>query len=72
MQHPGFDRFPTESPLCSRDDGFSTELDRVALSGFGYTYPKWRNESIKAFGNAIVPQVAMQILRAIEQFDKQK
>jgi DNA (cytosine-5)-methyltransferase 1 len=33
----------------------------------GITFSKWRNESIKAFGNAIVPQVAYQIFKAIEQ-----
>jgi DNA (cytosine-5)-methyltransferase 1 len=53
--------FPTQSPLCSRDDGFSSQLD-------GITFPKWRNESIKAMGNAIVPQVAFQIFKAIEEF----
>jgi DNA (cytosine-5)-methyltransferase 1 len=52
--------FPTQSPLCSRDDGFSSRLD-------GITFPKFRNESIKAYGNAIVPNVAYQIFKAIEQ-----
>lgn len=33
----------------------------------GITFPKWRNESIKAAGNAIVPQVALQIFKAIER-----
>ena len=33
----------------------------------GITFPKWRNESIKAGGNAIVPQVVLQIFKAIEQ-----
>jgi DNA (cytosine-5)-methyltransferase 1 len=61
MQHIGFDRFPTQSPLCSRDDGISSELD-------GITFPKWRNESIKAYGNAIVPIVALQIFKAIEEY----
>jgi len=28
---------------------------------------KWRNESIKAYGNAIVPQVAFEIFKAIEK-----
>lgn len=42
-------RFPTQSPVCSRDDGISTRLDGIAFS-------KWRQESIKAYGNAIVPQ----------------
>lgn len=56
--------FPTQSPLCSRDDGLSSKLD-------GITFPKWRNESIKAYGNAIVPQVVYQIFKAIEEFNKQ-
>jgi DNA (cytosine-5)-methyltransferase 1 len=52
--------FPTQSPICSGDDGLSTRLDSI-------TFPKWRNESIKAAGNAIVPQVAHQIFKAIQQ-----
>jgi DNA (cytosine-5)-methyltransferase 1 len=31
----------------------------------GITFPKWRQESIKGFGNAIVPEVALQIFKAI-------
>jgi DNA (cytosine-5)-methyltransferase 1 len=50
--------FPTQSPICGGDDGLPTQLD-------GITFPKWRNESIKAYGNAIVPQVAYQIFKAI-------
>ena len=52
--------FPTQSPVCSRDDGISIGLD-------GITFSKWRAESIKAYGNAIVPQVAYEIFRAIEE-----
>jgi DNA (cytosine-5)-methyltransferase 1 len=55
--------FPTEQPICNGNDGFSERLD-------GITFSKWRNESIKAAGNAIVPQVALQIFKAIEQYDK--
>ena len=55
--------FPTQSPVCSRDDGLSAELD-------GITFPKWRNESIKGYGNAIVPQVALQIFKAIEEYER--
>ncbi len=51
--------FPTQSPICGRDDGLSRELD-------GITFSKWRAESIKAYGNAIVPQVAYQIFQAIQ------
>jgi DNA (cytosine-5)-methyltransferase 1 len=35
----------------------------------GITFPKWRNESIKAAGNAVVPQVVHQIFKAIEQYE---
>jgi len=52
--------FPTQSPVCSRDDGISSRLD-------GITFPKWRNESIKGYGNAIVPQVAFEIFNIINQ-----
>lgn len=37
---------------------------------FGITFSKWRNETIKAGGNAIVPQVALQIFKAIESFNR--
>jgi len=58
----GWETFPTQPPICGRDDGFSSRLD-------GITFPKWRNESIKAYGNAIVPQVVYQIFRSIEEFE---
>jgi DNA (cytosine-5)-methyltransferase 1 len=51
--------FPSKSPVCGGDDGISIELD-------GITFPKWRAESIKGYGNAIVPQVAYQIFKALE------
>ena len=54
--------FPTEPPICSGDDGLPDRLD-------GITFPKWRNESIKAYGNAIVPQVAHQIFKAIKEYE---
>ena len=57
-----WERFPTQSPICSGNDGISSQLD-------GITVPKWRNESIKAAGNAIVPQVAYQIFKAIQQYE---
>jgi DNA (cytosine-5)-methyltransferase 1 len=61
---PGnWQNFPTQSPICTGDDGLPTELD-------GITFPKWRNESIKASGNAIVPQVALQIFKAIQKYEQ--
>jgi len=55
-----WEKWPTQSPICSGDDGIPRELD-------GISFPKWRNESIKAYGNAIVPQVAFQIFKAIHE-----
>jgi len=56
----GWEEFPTQPPICSGDDGISERLD-------GITFPKWRTESVKAYGNAIVPQVAYAIFKAIER-----
>jgi DNA (cytosine-5)-methyltransferase 1 len=33
----------------------------------GITFSNWRKESVKAYGNAIVPQVAFEIFKAIEK-----
>ena len=54
-----FQNFPTQSPICGGDDGLPTKLD-------GITFSKWRAESIKGYGNAICPQVAYQIFKALE------
>jgi len=55
--------FPSVPPICGADDGLPKELD-------GITFSKWRNESIKAYGNAIVPQVAYQIFKSICQYQE--
>jgi DNA (cytosine-5)-methyltransferase 1 len=57
-----WETFPTQSPVCGGDDGLPRELDSI-------TFSKWRNESIKAYGNAIVPQVAYEIFKAIQSFE---
>lgn len=54
-----FSNFPTQSPVCSRDDGLSLGLS-------GITFPRWRTESIKALGNSMVPQVVYELFKAIE------
>lgn len=51
--------FPTQSPIRNGNDGIPTRLD-------GITFQKWRNESIKGAGNAVVPQVVFQIFKAIQ------
>ena len=57
-----FESFPSQSPLCCRDDVFPNGLD-------GITFPRWVRESIKAYGNAIVPQVALQIFETINEYE---
>ena len=59
---PDWKNFPTQSPICTGNDGLPFGMD-------GITFSKWRNESIKAYGNAIVPQVALQIFKAIQKYN---
>ena len=56
--------FPSVSPVHRGNDGLPFDVDRLTLS-FG----KWRTETLKAYGNAIVPQVMYEIFRAIEQVE---
>jgi len=46
----------------SMDDGLPREVD-----GVPYSFAKWRRESLKSYGNAIVPQVAEIIMKSIEE-----
>jgi DNA (cytosine-5)-methyltransferase 1 len=59
IRFDNWDKFPTQSPVCSGDDGISHGLDNI-------TFSKWRNESIKGYGNAVVPQVVYRIFKTIE------
>lgn len=52
--------WPTQPPVRIGNDGFSSDLD-------GITLPKWRKESLKAAGNAIVPQVIHTIFKTIDE-----
>ncbi|MBL4809056.1 MAG: DNA cytosine methyltransferase [Phycisphaerales bacterium] len=56
-----WENFPTTSPIFGGNDGISNKLD-------GITFPKWRNESIAGYGNAIVPGLALQIFKTIELY----
>jgi len=55
--------FPSQSPVCGGNDGLPTQLD-------GITFPKWRAESIKGYGNAIVPQIAYQLFEIIQELNE--
>ena len=54
--------FPTISAVHRGNDGIPFDVDKLAIS-----IGKWRTESIKAYGNAIVPQVMYRIFEAIER-----
>ena len=54
--------FPTQPPVHRGNDGLPFNVDDLSIS-FG----KWRTESLKAYGNAIVPQVMYRIFEAIEK-----
>jgi len=59
--------FPTVSAVHRGNDGIPIRLDGISLP-----FSKWRTESIKAYGNAIVPQVMYRIFQAIEQATHEK
>lgn len=40
-------QFPTQSPVCRGNDGIPFDVDSLTIS-----FPRWRQESIKAYGNA--------------------
>jgi len=54
--------WPTQSPVFVRDDGFPAKLDAITISD-------WIEKSNQSAGNAIVPQVAYQIFKTIEQYE---
>lgn len=74
---PGWDDFPTQPPVCGGDDGFSELLDPDAVfAGQSDKLRKrrshavrWKTESIKCYGNAIVPQVVYRILSMIRLYE---
>ena len=60
---PTWENFPTTEPAIRRgDDGISGRLS-------GITFSRWRQESIKALGNSMVPQVVHEIFKAIERVE---
>ena len=54
--------FPTVAPVHRGDDGLPFSLDDLTIPP-----TRWRFESLKAYGNAIVPQVMYRIFQAIEK-----
>ena len=74
--------FPTVSPVHRGNDGIPFPMDCLTVPpipkpptyGKGspkqYPFGKWRTESLKAYGNAIVPQVMYRIFQAIESVEE--
>lgn len=58
-------RFPTQSPVCGGNDGVPFNVDNLTIP-----FTKWRQESVKGYGNAIVPQVILEIFKAIEKIEQ--
>ena len=56
--------FPSQPPICGTNDGLPTKLD-------GITFSKWRRQSLMAYGNAVVPQLILQIFKTIENHEKE-
>lgn len=73
---PGWQDFPTQSPVRRGDDGLSDWLDFDAVFE-GIPTPRrikkacnrWREQAIKAYGNAVVPQVVLQIFETINEYE---
>lgn len=59
----GAGQWKTEYRTAFTDDGISLGLSNI-------TFSKWRNESIKALGNAVVPPLVLQIFKAIEKYEQ--
>lgn len=62
---PGWENFPTQSPVCRGDDGISGRLS-------GLTFPKWRANAIKALGNSMVPPILVELFSCMEIIDNQE
>lgn len=56
--------FPTESPILRGNDGVPLEVDSLTIP-----FSRWRREAVKAYGNALVPQVLYQFYDAINRIE---
>lgn len=53
--------FPTQPPVCCGNDGLPFDVDGLAIP-----FAQWRNKSIEAYGNSMVPQLVYEIFSAIQ------
>lgn len=59
--------FPTQSPVYRGNDGIPFNVDSLTIS-----FAKWKKETLRAYGNAIVPQVMYEIFLMIDEIEKMK
>ena len=64
LLRPTWENFPIESPLYGGNDGVSSKLS-------GITFPKFRQEAIQAYGNAVVPGLAYEIFQSIQKAENE-
>lgn len=73
-----WENFPTQSPIRGRNDGIPNRMANISVSGRKgrrtlnekQSLNRWVQESIKAYGNAIVPQVIYEIYKVIDEMLK--
>lgn len=58
-------KFPTQSPVYRGNDGIPFNVD-----GLSIPFARWKKETLKAYGNAIVPQVIYEIFLMIDEIEK--
>lgn len=57
--------FPTVPAVYRGNDGIPFDVDSLTIP-----FTRWKRESLKAYGNAIVPQVMYEIFRAIQEIEE--
>ena len=57
--------FPSVSPVYRGNDGLPFPVDHLTIP-----FSEWKRESLKAYGNAIVPQVMYEIFRCIDEIEQ--
>ena len=62
-----WNNFPVVPAVHRGNDGIPFRMDRASIS-----FSKWRTESLKAYGNAIVVQVMYRIFQAIDELNELK
>ena len=63
--YPDWRRNWQEVAFSTCDDSMDDGLSRI-VDGVPYSRAKWRKDSLKAYGNGIVPPVAVQIMQSIK------